>query len=495
MLIAAKGSVERVKRRLDNYYKYRGLAPEIINDRIELLKDPNFTLWNSLITITLFTDTDSSNLTSQDLGDIRAVNDCMLGDIWIIDLKHSTIGHAMKMNPLIINKAIKIYQDGAGLRIFGIHIINCSMANVAQFVLNILKQVLSQKLGERIKFHDTLESLYEEVPKEYLPQDYGGDLQSIAEISDRNLVEIILIAAKGSVEKVKRRIDNFYKYRVYKHRCQSYTTEREFQYYYSPTQTMVDIRAVHDFMLGDIWILDLKHCTIGHAMKMNPMMLHKAVKIFRQLLSEKVFGRIKFHDTLESLYEEVPKEYLPKDYDNIGKVIRSQETREYLIEACKQTSDESKRPRDAYDEDMYPAGQHPIFAYSMQERQQILEETGFNEKQLQADVDTVLDWYQKQPHLPEDVVHRNVVEIVLIAAKGSIERDGLGLRMFGIHVINCRMANVMQFALNFFKPLVSEKVFERIKFHNTLESLYEEVPKEYLPKDYGGDLQSIAVIS
>lgn len=31
------------------------------------------------------------------------------------------------------------------------------------------------------------------------------------------------------------------------------------------------------------------------------------------------------------------------------------------------------------------------------------------------------------------------------------------------------------------------KVMGRLKVHNSVEELYEHIPKEYLPKDYGGE--------
>lgn len=46
MLVAAKGSIEKAKRRIDNFYKYRGFAPELIQNREKLLSDPD-DLWSA----------------------------------------------------------------------------------------------------------------------------------------------------------------------------------------------------------------------------------------------------------------------------------------------------------------------------------------------------------------------------------------------------------------------------------------------------------------
>ena len=37
------------------------------------------------------------------------------------------------------------------------------------------------------------------------------------------------------------------------------------------------------------------------------------------------------------------------------------------------------------------------------------------------------------------------------------------------------------------KPFLNERIKNSIFFHNSFESLHEQVPKEILPKDLGGD--------
>lgn len=53
-----------------------------------------------------------------------------------------------------------------------------------------------------------------------------------------------------------------------------------------------------------------------------------------------------------------------------------------------------------------------------------------------------------------------------------------------IHIIN--PPHFLEVMLNLFKPFIKEKI-KRIHVHHDLASLYKEIPKNMLPKDYGGD--------
>lgn len=59
------------------------------------------------------------------------------------------------------------------------------------------------------------------------------------------------------------------------------------------------------------------------------------------------------------------------------------------------------------------------------------------------------------------------------------------------HFVNCSPMT-MRF-VSFMKPLMKKEVFETISFHSNLDTLHEEVPKEYLPKEFGGTLESMDV--
>lgn len=71
-------------------------------------------------------------------------------------------------------------QKGYGIRIKGMHFITSSTF-ISLFV-SLVKLALSAKLRQRIHVHKKFEDLYEFVPKDILPVEYGGKERSLLDI-------------------------------------------------------------------------------------------------------------------------------------------------------------------------------------------------------------------------------------------------------------------------------------------------------------------------
>ncbi|EFA05518.1 alpha-tocopherol transfer protein-like [Tribolium castaneum] len=71
----------------------------------------------------------------------------------------------------------------------------------------------------------------------------------------------------------------------------------------------------------------------------------------------------------------------------------------------------------------------------------------------------------------------------------EIRKKILNRSVKSVNLVNC--SSLTDYFLRFFKPLASQKVVERICVHNDLQSLHQVVPKEVLPKDYGGEEKSL----
>ncbi|KAH9637001.1 hypothetical protein HF086_016283 [Spodoptera exigua] len=70
--------------------------------------------------------------------------------------------------------------DGYACRISDIYIISSS--KTVEVLTSLLKQLLSKKIAGRINVVKTLEELYEYVPKDMMPKDYGGNEVTIMEM-------------------------------------------------------------------------------------------------------------------------------------------------------------------------------------------------------------------------------------------------------------------------------------------------------------------------
>ena len=67
-------------------------------------------------------------------------------------------------------------------------------------------------------------------------------------------------------------------------------------------------------------------------------------------------------------------------------------------------------------------------------------------------------------------------------------QKSLNWRIYGIHVINFSgPTNLIQRAINFFKPFVTAVIMDRVLIHDSLEEVYKYVPRECFPSDYGGE--------
>jgi hypothetical protein len=98
----------------------------------------------------------------------------------IIDLKGFTISHILQVNINELFKLMGIYENILKIRISGIELINGP--HILGTVLNMAKVVLKPKLFSRVFAHQDLSSLHKNVPKQNLPSDYGGELQSTEEL-------------------------------------------------------------------------------------------------------------------------------------------------------------------------------------------------------------------------------------------------------------------------------------------------------------------------
>lgn len=64
-----------------------------------------------------------------------------------------------------------------------VHVINVSP--LVDTIVNFVKPFLKEKIRERIFLHSTMDGLYKYVPKDMLPEEYGGQAGSIKDINGK----------------------------------------------------------------------------------------------------------------------------------------------------------------------------------------------------------------------------------------------------------------------------------------------------------------------
>ncbi|KAB0791392.1 hypothetical protein PPYR_03192 [Photinus pyralis] len=110
-----------------------------------------------------------------------------------------------------------------------------------------------------------------------------------------------------------------------------------------------------------------------------------------------------------------------------------------------------------------------------------------------------------QDNNPQDVIyavdcrgstfmHAWKINVHLLKVYFDYIQHGLPCRIKNVHFLHSN--RVMHTIYNMFKPWIGQEISSKIKLHSSQEStnsFYEWIPKRYLPKQFGGDLESIRV--
>ncbi|XP_062554117.1 alpha-tocopherol transfer protein-like [Armigeres subalbatus] len=207
-LRGCKFSLEKAKQKLSLFYWIRTTLPEVIQNRdpyedhvLEVIRlgvgtplpdtvkatDPKV----FIIRVARF---DLTKITFADV--IKGgtlINDVLMRDddqmvicgmILVIDLAAVTANHLFQFDFEFLKQVAILYQDASPLRMQGIHILNPPPG--MQTAVNIFNNLLSAKnKNKRIFAHGSnLKSLHEHLPKEILPEEYGGTLGPIQAFVD-----------------------------------------------------------------------------------------------------------------------------------------------------------------------------------------------------------------------------------------------------------------------------------------------------------------------
>ncbi|XP_065221715.1 alpha-tocopherol transfer protein-like isoform X1 [Planococcus citri] len=197
------GALELTKNTIESYYTIRTHAPELFNGRnakevaetnnvIIATVLPDLSVEKDNLILAGFYDENPEKFNVQ-----KAVR--LFFSIWdlegnlipdatgwrvIISAKGFSLGHFTRIttNMGIVRKVICYLQDGLPLRLKGIHIFN-AIPLVNQF-LAVVKPIMKKELYQLIKVHPTnnIESLYDYVPKDSLPTNFGGKAPSLDEL-------------------------------------------------------------------------------------------------------------------------------------------------------------------------------------------------------------------------------------------------------------------------------------------------------------------------
>ncbi|XP_067006985.2 alpha-tocopherol transfer protein-like [Anabrus simplex] len=210
MLFYCKNSVEKVKRVTDLYYTVRGQVPEFFANRDPLTQDvekiihtvfflplPRHTPDGSRILLFRLMDSNPARYNATQamklgfmVGDIRLLEDTCLNNILVFDLTGFTLTHLTLHTIPMVKKFMFVGQKAFPIRQKAVHIIYAPP--FVDKILMLFKPFMKAKLAKRMYVHQGLGNLSEYIPRNLLPEDYGGDLPPLKEIHEswkKQLVE------------------------------------------------------------------------------------------------------------------------------------------------------------------------------------------------------------------------------------------------------------------------------------------------------------------
>jgi len=199
-LIRCKNSTEKVKMTLDMYYSLKSSVPDLMTgwdtegDWFRMatknhfvMPMPKLTAQNDRVIIYGILNPDEKEYNFlqhiklvQMVQEIRISEDYCRSDIIISDLNNYSLAHILKVSVPYVKKYEVCVLSGYNFRVKELHFLNAKPWIDKVFAL--LKLGLKTKLLQRIQVHGSdFTSLHEQVPKEILPTEYGGEAGSIAE--------------------------------------------------------------------------------------------------------------------------------------------------------------------------------------------------------------------------------------------------------------------------------------------------------------------------
>ncbi|KAL4717371.1 hypothetical protein ACJJTC_017258 [Scirpophaga incertulas] len=190
------GSLERTKKCIERFCSTRSMMPEVYTSR-----DPTADKMKTAFSITSVSSykADDNEVLIHQLDDpglekfsfydilkafaIQAdfwlkVHDFLPeGHIIVLDIKDYSLRIIPKVNVMFFRDFLMFLLEGMPVRVKQVHVINCPSYYDKLYAL--VKPALPSEICNIITFHSNLDSFHKAIDKKYLPEEYGGDAQSM----------------------------------------------------------------------------------------------------------------------------------------------------------------------------------------------------------------------------------------------------------------------------------------------------------------------------
>nr|XP_023019642.1 alpha-tocopherol transfer protein-like [Leptinotarsa decemlineata] len=99
------------------------------------------------------------------------------GVLIIMDMKGVVFGHFLKIGVVVMKKFLYYLQEGMPIRLKSLQFFN--IVPFMDKLLALMKPFMKKELFDSMVLHTDLDSVYKYIPRDNLPQEYGGSCESL----------------------------------------------------------------------------------------------------------------------------------------------------------------------------------------------------------------------------------------------------------------------------------------------------------------------------
>ncbi|XP_012252557.1 alpha-tocopherol transfer protein-like [Athalia rosae] len=115
---------------------------------------------------------------------------CSPGYIFLFDMRGVKLGHLTRLSISSIRKFFEYLQEGLPVRLKGIHVLNAVW--FMDKILSLVRPFMKRELFDMLHLYSgDISEVYERIPQKCLPQDFGGDLDTLENLHEAHSLKLI----------------------------------------------------------------------------------------------------------------------------------------------------------------------------------------------------------------------------------------------------------------------------------------------------------------
>ncbi|GJQ85283.1 hypothetical protein Trydic_g23181 [Trypoxylus dichotomus] len=107
------------------------------------------------------------------------------GQVLVIDMEGGTFSHLMRVNLVHLKKHMYYVQEALPVRLKAIHMINVSP--ITDKLVSMMKPLMKKEMMDLMHIHSKIDSVFDHIPKEALPNELGGQAGTFKELHDKQI--------------------------------------------------------------------------------------------------------------------------------------------------------------------------------------------------------------------------------------------------------------------------------------------------------------------